>query len=132
VPDPWSIRLLRAALQIQDRVTDEVPEELRVSGAGRKAKITIDGKDDGGEMYLRWSGERLIEEADSVGVRNNFSLHSRTLLDLATGELKAREAVAARLIHVSGDRSIYDEEDIMKLFEKLQATLVKHLQRRGI
>lgn len=131
MPDPWSIRLLRAALQIQDRITDDVPEDLRVSGAGRKAKICIDG-DDGGEMYLRWSGERLIEEDNPDGVRNKFSLHSRTLLDLATGELAAREAVAARLIHVSGDRSIYDAEDIMKLFEKLQVTLVKHLQRRGI
>ena len=127
--ETWSIRLLRAALRIQDKVTEEVSAELRRAGTGRKAKVLIEGED-GGEIYLKWTGDRLQEEDDPDGVRNTFRLHSQNLLDLATGELGAREALAARLIEISGDRSIYDQEDIMKLFEKLQQNLVMHIKSR--
>jgi len=50
-------------------------------------------------------------------------------LDLTSGELAVREAVAARLIKVTGDRSLYDTEDIMKLLEELQRNLVRAINR---
>lgn len=129
--DTWSIRLLRAALRIQKSVVSEISPELKIAGKGRKARVLIDGED-GGEIYLEWTGHRLREVDNSDSVRNIISFHSQTLFDLATGELGARDALAARLIQVSGDRSIYDQEDIVKLFEKLQHILVEYLQRRGI
>jgi len=131
VTDTWSIRLLRAALKVQDRLTIEVPPAMKQAGAGRKARIIIEGED-GGEMLLKWTGDRLTEERSPDGVRNDFIIHAQTLFDLATGELGAREALAARLVTVTGDRSIYDQEDIVKLFEKLQQILALHLQQRGV
>ena len=129
--DSWSIRLLRAALKMQDKVDIEVSRTMKQAGAGRKARISIDGED-GGEIFLKWTGDRLLEETSTDGVRNNFSIHAQTLFDLATGELGAREALAARLVTVTGDRSIYDQEDIVKLVEKLQQILVIHLQQQGV
>jgi putative sterol carrier protein len=126
MPETWSIRLLKAALKIQDRITPEVSNAIKKSGAGRKARLLIEG-DDGGEMYLKWNGERLVEEPDAAGVRNDLILHAQTLFDLSTGELGAREALAARLIRITGDRSIYDQEDIMQLFEKLQDKIIFYL-----
>lgn len=133
----WSIRLLRAALKLQDSVAevsaiiDETSPSLRKVGSGRKAHVVIEGED-GGETYLRWTGDRLLEELEPDGARNDFILHSQTLFDMATGELRARDALAARLVVVTGDRSIYDQEDIIKLFEKMQDILVNHLKSRGI
>jgi putative sterol carrier protein len=128
VADTWSIRLLRAALKVQSKVTSEVSTVMKVAGSGRKARILIEGED-GGEIFLRWTGERLTEEDNSDDVRNDFIIHAQTLFDLATGEIGAREALAARLIMITGDRSIYDQEDIIKLFEKLQQILVLQLQQ---
>lgn len=129
--ETWSIRLLRTALKVQDKVDFDVSPDLKEAGAGRKARILING-DDGGEMFIRWTGDHLEEESSPDGVRNDFLLHAQTLFDLSTGELGAREALAARLVEVTGDRSIYDQEDIIKLFERLQRILVAHLRQRGI
>lgn len=129
--DSWSVRLLRAALKVQSRLTDEVSPSLKRAGAGRKARVLIEGED-GGEIYLKWTGDMLVEEDSPDGVRNDFFIHAQTLFDLATGELGAREALAARLVRVTGDRSIYDQEDIVVLFERLQQILVMYLKRQGI
>lgn len=118
----WSERLIRAALRIQDRIAPNVPREIRQAGAGRKGRLFIDGED-GGIFYLRWDGKELVEDKDDEGVRNDFYMHSQTLLDLSTGELGVREAIAAGLIRVTGDRSLYDQEDIAKLLEQLQVKI---------
>lgn len=127
--ETWAIRVLRAGMKLQNKVPEEVPDSLK-EAAGRKAKIAIEGKD-GGEMYIRWTGGSLVEEPESNDIRNTFTLHSQTLLDFTTGELGAREAIAARLVQVSGDRSIYDQEDIIKIFEKLQQILIKFFNEQG-
>lgn len=129
--DSWSVRLLRAALKVQERLTDEVSPSMKRAGAGRKARVIIEGED-GGELLLMWTGDQLVEESSPDGVRNDFTLHAQTLFDLATGELAPREALAARLVTVTGDRSIYDQEDIVVLFERLQQMLVMYLRRQGI
>jgi len=124
--ETWSQRLIRAALKIQDRIAPNVPGDIRKAGAGRKGRLFIDGED-GGIFYLRWNGKELVEEEDASGVRNDFYMHSQTLLDLATGELGVREATAAGLIRVTGDRSLYDQEDIAKLLEQLQSKITRAL-----
>jgi len=127
MPKPWCERLLDAALVIQDRIAPEVSNEVKAAGTGRKGRLVIDGED-GGIFYLRWDGKRLVQDSDETDVRNDFYLHSQTLLDIATGELGVREAIAARLIRVTGDRSIYDAEDIMRLLEELQGKIIKAVQ----
>lgn len=124
--DTWAIRLIRAALKIQDKVTSQVSPTLRRAGAGRKARINVDDED-GGVIIVKWDGHELKEDPSAEGIRNEFFIRSQTLFDLATGELEARAAVAARLIRVTGDRSIYDSEDMMKLLEKLQEVLAQQL-----
>lgn len=125
--ETWTERLIKSALKIQARVSGEVPIELKQAGAGRKGKLTILG-DDGGTFYLHWNGEELVEMDNPDDVRNEFIMHSQTLLDLATGELGIREAAAAMLIKVTGDRSLYDSEDIVQLLEKLREKIVQAIQ----
>lgn len=120
----WVARLLHSALKIQYRFAPMVPVNIKQASAGRKGRLVIEGED-GGIFYLRWTGSELIEEDNPDDVRNDFVMHSQTLLDIATGELGVREAIAARLITVSGDRSIYDTEDIMALLEQLQLKITK-------
>jgi len=122
--ETWTARLIHAALKIQDRIAPNVPLEIRKAGAGRKGKLIVDG-DDGGVFYLRWDGNELVEEEDDKETRNEFYMHSQTLYDLATGELDVRNAIAARLIKVTGSRSLYDSEDIMHLLEQLQKKITK-------
>jgi len=126
----WTQRLIRSALKIQDRISMNVPQKIKAAGAGRKGKLIIEGED-GGIFYLRWNGEELVEEKDSAETRNEFYMHAQTLLDLASGELGVREAAAARLIRVTGGRSIYDSEDIMQLLEQLRDKMIKALRDRG-
>ena len=126
----WSQRLLRAALSLQGKFSPMVPIEIKQAGKGRKGRLFIEGED-GGVFYLRWNGTELVEEDNPEDVRNDFYMHSQTLLDLATGELGISEAIAARLITITGDRSLYDMADIMQLFEKLQDRLVMALKSMG-
>ena len=95
-----------------------MPEEMKVAGKGRKGQIIITGED-GCSLYLRWDGEHLVEDPDEDGVRNTFELASQTLLDLIEGELQPREAIAARLVIITGDRAIYDSEDILRVLTEL-------------
>jgi len=120
----WSERLIRAALHVQDRIALSVPGEIKRAGAGRKGKLIVDGED-GGVFYLRWDGDELVEEHSDDNVRNIFYMHAQTLYDIATGELGIREAIAAQLIKITGDRSLYDSEDIMKLLEQFQSKITK-------
>jgi len=112
---------------VQASLTPEVPKELREAGKGRKGRLVIEGED-GGVFYLLWNGKELVEEDTDEDVRNDFIMHSTTLLDLATGELGVREAVAARLITITGDRSIYDTEDVTQLLEKLQSNIIESIK----
>jgi len=52
----------------------------------------------------------------------NIVAHN-TLLDLASAELQLREAIAARLVIITGDRSIYDREEMLQLFERFIADM---------
>jgi len=119
--------LIHSALIIQDRLTPAVSRELKEEGAGRKAKLVVNGSE-GGIFYLRWNGRELIEEDDDNDVRNEFTMEEQTLFDLATGELGVREAGAAMLISITGDKSIYDSEDITQLLEKLQLKVASALR----
>ena len=125
------MRFIRAVLQLQDRIAPPANEEAKRASAGRKGRLIIDGED-GGIIYLRWNGKHLVEELDDSDVRNDFCMHAQTFQDLMTGELGAREALAAQLIQVTGDRSIYDEEDIMKMFEFLQRRMARLLRRQEV
>lgn len=128
--ETWTQKLVKSALKIQGRVSPEVPAELKQAGKGRNGKLVIEGED-GGTFYLRWNGEELVLEDKPAEVRNEFYLHSQTLIDLVTGELEIREAAAARLIRVTGDRSLYDSEDILQLLEKLRDKVVQALQEKS-
>lgn len=130
IEETWVARLIHAALKIQSKLSAEVPIEIRKAGAGRKGRLVIESED-GGVFYLRWDGRELIEDDEETDVRNEFYMHSQTLLDLITGELGTREAIAARLIRITGDRSIYDTEDIMNLLEQLQTKIKATILRRG-
>jgi putative sterol carrier protein len=127
--ETWTERLINSALKIQSRISGEVPLELKEAGRNRNAKLVVEG-DDGGTFFLRWTGEELVREEDPSDVRNEFFMHSQTLLDLLSGELEIREAAAARLIRVTGDRSLYDSEDILQLLEKLREKIVKAIQEK--
>ena len=119
--EPWTARLIRAGLKIQDKVApDNIPESIKLAGKGRKGKIVI--TDDAGEgcsIYLRWNGEHLVEDPDDTGVRNTFTLASQTLQDLIVGNLYPREAIAAHLVIITGERAIYDSEDILRVLTVL-------------
>jgi len=115
-------RLIRGALKRQDRYVYRVPYDVRLAGRNRKAKLIIDGPA-GDIFYIRFTGERLIEEFDDRDVRNEIILHEDTLLDLASAELQLREAIAARLVIITGDRSIYDREEMLQLFERFIADM---------
>jgi len=111
-------------LRVQAQVAPDVPEELKRAVAGRKGALHIGGglfpdAPDGCLIYLRWDGEHLVEDPTPDGVRNDFYLEPQTLLDLTSGELDPREAVAARLVVIGGDRSIYDAEDILRVLTQL-------------
>lgn len=111
--------ILKAALDIQGSVMELVPTDKRVAGKDRKARLVIEGEN-GGTFYFRWTGERLVEEPDDSSIRNEIILHEDTLIDILTSEYPAREAVSARRIKFGPPgSSIYDEEEILQLFERL-------------
>ena len=53
-----------------------------------------------------------------MGVRNTIELHEDTLIDICLDEYGPREAIAAGLIKISGDKSLYDSEEMMNIIEK--------------
>lgn len=126
-------------MRVQDKIAPDVDEEMKQNARDRKGAILIDVSEEGviGPegciIYLRWDGEHLVEDPTAAGVRNDFKLKAQTLQDLVLGELDPREAIAARLIEISGDRSIYDSEDILRvltqLIEKMRTT-VGNLKRK--
>lgn len=119
MPEPYPLRLWHAILRLQHSINVPIPTEIKRAGAGRKAKLIFTGEEPC-SMYMKWTGEELIEEFNDNNLRNIITMHEQTLLDLIGNELDIRDAVAARLITVEPeDNSLYDEEEIVQLLKKL-------------
>lgn len=120
----WSEKLIRFALKRQNKLVGKVPSTVRLAGKNRKARLIIcDGnKSDPfastvATFYLKWDGFNLIEEEGDTGVRNNICIHADTLIDIALGEVHLKEAVAASLIIIDGDRGLYDQAEMERVME---------------
>lgn len=112
-------RIIHSALSIQGRIIGLVAYEKRLAGANRKARLIIDGESSK-TYYFRWTGYKLVQEFDDLEIRNEITLHEDTFLDIVSGEVGVREAIAARLIKLGPPGFvIYDEEEILQVFEML-------------
>lgn len=117
----WLDKLLDKILSKQSEIVPNIPTELKVEGKGRRGKFIISG-DPSTIRYFIWNGISLVEDksqhGDESNIRNIVEMHVDTLLDLMSGEYGMREAVAAGLIVITGDRSLYDREEWFNIFDK--------------
>ena len=126
----WVDRFIDLVLKEQGKVIPLIPIEKRWQGRGRKGRLVIYGPKEPTVKCFRWTGDRLVVEPDSPEVRNVVELHEDTLIDLALAEYGPREAIAAGLIKIAGDRSLYDSEEMMNIIEKfVQDQVIPIFQR---
>lgn len=131
----WLDGLLDEVLSKQDAVSADLPAELKFQGRNRKARLIITGEPST-VRYFRWTGRELVDDGSPVGCRNTIEMHVDTLLDLATGLQRPREAVAAGLVQVTGDlpqaagKAFYDAEEFLQLLDRMATRLTRLLQVR--
>lgn len=130
----WLDQLLDLILERQSVVVSKVPSQARREAKGRKGRLVITGEPST-VRYFRWTGERLVEEKSPLECRNTIEMHVDHFLDLARGEVTARQAVSAGMIRITGDlpeskgKVTYDREEFLQIIDKLARDLFLELKR---
>ena len=127
--------LLNVILARQGDIGSIVPVGTKFLARGRKGRLVISGPL-GTVRYFRFDGSRLLEEDDPVGCRNTLEMTTDTFLDICLGLIRPREAVAAGLVHITGDipksegKVLYDREEFLQALDRMAALLTTEVRSR--
>ena len=118
----WLDELLDRVLKTQDSLISLVPVEKRWLGKGRKARLVIKGEPSS-VRYLKWNGEKLVEDDSPTGCTNTVEMHVDSLLDVLLQLKDIRGCLASGEILVTGDRTLYHEEEWAQMLDKFQSQI---------
>jgi hypothetical protein len=115
------------------KTLSEMPADKTAAMMGRKAKFVIEGPE-GGVYIVRLTPTGLIRDADDDHVRNMILMSDSTIIEILIwlaqedlpperrdpfdDGLDPRSAFTNGLIKISGDRMLYDAEEIFAGLEK--------------
>jgi hypothetical protein len=145
MPDTNIVRIIKAALNLQDTVSSRVPPEKKKAGEGRIAKLVVDDPGDGISpgpehtvMYLKVENGRLkVLEQEPEEVRNEIIFwgipeRGYTGVNLFTDGLYQRGlfrmAYTEKWLIITDpyhDLAEYDSEEMIQLCEDLIEKIAK-------
>lgn len=103
----------------------ELPSEKRAAVLGRKGRLIVTGPQ-GGNFIVRLTPLGLFKEEDDSDIRNEILMDDSTLIEIIiwiAGDpldpgLDPRAAYTNGYIRISGDKVLYDAEEIFVALEK--------------
>lgn len=98
---------------------------------GRKAKLIVAG-DEGGEFIFKVTSYGVVEDDSPEGIRNVIWMDFGTFQDIVIRELDPKVARARDQIQFTGDRSLYDSHEIMRIVEEWMDTELRPIAQRMV
>lgn len=107
-------------------VLRDISPDKRAAVVGRRGKLIVTGPQ-GGQFIIRLTPVGLFRDDEGEGsIRNEILMSDETLMNILiwiVGDpgdrgLNPRNAYAERLIRITGDRVLYDAQEILDAVEK--------------
>lgn len=107
----------------------KLPPERLSAVIGRKGKLIVHGEQ-GGEFIIRVTRYGVFSDTSSDNIRNKIWMTDDTFEQIVTGKLDPKVARARDQLKFSGDRSLYDAAEIMKVFDQWMNSRLKPIARK--
>ncbi len=119
---------LRDKAEHQQYMSKLSPEKLSAV-IGRKAKLIVHGEQ-GGEFIIKVTPHGVFSDTSSDNIRNTIWMTDDTFEQIVTGKLDPKVARAREQLKFSGDRSLYDAEEIMQVFDQWMNSRLTPIARK--
>lgn len=113
----------------QQAVMAMVPAEKLAAVVGRKGKLLIEGNE-GGVFIIKLTPYGVFRDYTDSDIRNVIWMTDVTFMDIVIGELDPKTARARGQVRFTGDRSLYDADEIIKVFEEWLSTKLRPVAQR--
>lgn len=133
--------------EVHKEILSQLPPDKREAVVGRKGRLIITGPE-GGNFCVRLTTRGIFREDNEDDVRNEILMSDDTLLEIIIWAARdpkdpgidPRSAYANRYIQISGDRVLYDAEEIFSALEQhafqrmqpIAKLVVAELRKRGV
>ena len=98
---------------------------------GRKAKLIVAGEG-GGQFIIKVTPYGVFSDDSTEDIRNVIWMDFGTFQDIVIGELDPKVARARDQIQFTGDRSLYDSHEIIRIVGEWMSTKVKPIAQRMV
>ena len=125
--------------QAHQEILRQISADKKEAVVGRKGRLYISGPE-GGIFTVRLTPVGIFMEEDDENIRNEISLSDDTLIEILVWltddpndpGLSPRAARSRGLIKFSGDRVLYDSEEIFHALEEYAFAKMKPIARAAV
>lgn len=120
-------------------IVKDMSPDRRAAVLGRKGRLIVTGEE-GGSFIVRITPMGFFREENGSDIRNEILMSDETLMEIMVWlaedpndpGMDPRTAYANRLIMISGDRVLYDAEEIFGSLEKYAFNRMKPIARAAL